>query len=486
MSLQKQAAQGVFWSAAGNWGYQVATLVVFAVLSRLLTPAEFGLVALASVFTALLKLVTEQGLADAIVQRADLEPEHLDSAFWLSIGLGAVLTAGLAAASWLIANIVNQPDIAPVLVWLAPVLGLAGLSSVQRAILSRELRFASLTLRTLASVIVGGIVGVVAALRGYGVWSLVAQLLTIEVVGVIALWTASDWRPHFRFSRRHLRDLIGFGVNVLGFRILRFFNTRIDNLIVGSVLGPTALGLYVVAYRILQLLINVTTAIIGSVAFPVLSRVQDDRPRVQNAYYKAIRLTSMIAFPAFLGLVVVAPEVTRLVFGPQWDASVPVMQVLALAGLVNSVLFVNGIVMKSLGKPSWRLAIMGLTALILTTAFTLVVSAGIIAVATAFAIISLVLAPLWMWGAHKLITLEPGRYLRQIVPPLVSSLAMAATVWGFKPVVGDLSLLWQVIALVTGGVASYGLTLWIVGRPMIKEAVALGRMSLPQRPARAR
>ena len=111
---------------------------------------------------------------------------------------------------------------------------------------------------------------------------------------------------------------------------------------VGAVLGATALGFYVVAYRLLELLISVTTAIIGTVAFPVISRIQHDLAKVQNAYYKAMRLTSAIAFPAFIGLIVVAREITRLVFGPQWDASVPVMQVLALAGLINSILFING------------------------------------------------------------------------------------------------------------------------------------------------
>jgi O-antigen/teichoic acid export membrane protein len=485
VSLRQQAARGVFWSAAGNWGYQLTTLVVVVMLSRLLTPEAFGLVALASVFTALMKLLTEQGLADALVQRRELDPEHLDTAFWMSASVGVLMSAGLVASSWLIADLVNQPDLALVIVWLAPILTFAGLSSVQRAVLTRDLRFASLTLRKLSSVFAGAIVGVTAALAGFGVWSLVAQLLTIEFVGLVALWTASDWRPHLRFSRRHLRDLFGFGASVVGFRLLRFLNTRIDNLVVGAVLGATALGFYVVAYRLLELVISVTTAIIGTVAFPVISRIQHDLAKVQNAYYKAMRLTSAIAFPAFIGLIVVAPEITRLTFGPQWDASVPVMQVLALAGLLNSILFINGIVMKSLGKPSWRLIIMALTTIVLVIAFAVVVHRGIVAVATAFAIVSFAFAPLWLLGTHKLIVLDARRYVRQMGPPLISASMMAASLVGLKPLIDDIGLFWEVALLVTAGAATYSVALWFVGRPLAKEALALVRLAIPRRAAGA-
>jgi len=485
MNLRQQAAAGVFWSAAGNWGYQIATLVVFAVLSRVLRPEEFGVVALASVFTALLKLIAEQGLADALVQRAEVTAEHFDTAFWVSLGLGTLLAAILASTSWLIADFVNEPEVGPVLTWLSLTLVFSGLSSVQRAILTREMRFASLTARTLSSDVVGGVVGVVAALLGFGVWSLVAQLITIEAVGTVALWTASTWRPRLRFSRNHIGELISFGANVVGFKLLRFFNTRIDNLMVGSILGATALGFYVVAYRLLELLINVTTAIIGAVAFPVLSRIQHDRDKVQKAYYKSIRLTSAIAFPAFLGLIVVAPEVTRLLFGNQWDPSVPVMRVLAFAGLLYSIIFVNGIVMKSLGKPSWRLSIMAITAVALVGAFWVAVQQGIVAVAMALAIVSFVLAPLWLYGAHKLITLEPRRYIRQIGPPLVSSLGMMAAVSGVKLLIDDVGLVWQVVFLVTTGVLTYFGLLWLVGRPLVREALELGRLAIPRRTAGA-
>ncbi len=482
-TLRRQAAQGVLWSAAGNWGYQFTTLGVFVLLSRLLTPEAFGVVALASVFITLTKLIAEQGMTDALVQRPELEPEHLYTAFWANVGMGSVLAVLLASTSWLVAALVNEPEVAPVLAWLSLTLILSALGSVQRAILTRDLRFASLTVRTLSSVIVGGIVGVVAALRGLGVWSLVLQILTMDAVGLIAVWGASEWRPRWRFSRRHFGELFSFSRHIMGFRFLRFFNTRIDNLMVGAVLGATALGFYVVAYRLFELMINVTTSIIGGVAFPVFSRIQDDRRRVRSAYYKSIGLTSVLAFPAFLGLFVVAPEMTRLVFGSQWQASVPVMRVLALGGVGVSILFVNGIVMKSLGKPSLRLTIMSLTAVALLVAFSIAVHWGIVAVATAFVLVTYLFAPAWLLGTRKLIGLSGARYLKQIGPPLLASVAMMVGVFGLKLLIGEVALVWRVLLLVTFGIVIYGAALWLVGRPLAREALQMIRLVFPRQAA---
>ena len=485
MSLRRQAARGVFWTAAGNWGYQLATLVVFSILANLLTPEAFGLVALASVFVALMKLVEEQGMADALVQREDLEPEHLDTAFWISVGLSVALALILTVGSALLASLVNEPDVGPILAWLSVSLILSGFSSVQRAILARELRFASLTLRTLSSVVVGGVVGVAAALAGFGVWALVAQLITLELVGVIALWTASDWRPSLRFSKSHFRELFSFGSSVLGFKLLRFADRRVDNLMVGSLLGATALGFYVVAYRLLNLIINITTSVIGSVAFPVFSRIQSDDDQVRRAYYKAVRQTSVMSFPAFLGLIAIAPEATRLFFGNQWDSSVPVMQVLAVAGLAQSILFVNGVVLKSLGRPGWRLVIMGVSVALLVGAFAIAVQWGIIAVAWALVIVTYLMAPVWLRATHRLVQLSFRKYIAQIGPPLVASGVMAGSLFALKVLVDSWLLPWRVTALVAVGMAVYVLALWLIARPMASETLSLVKLSIPRRESSA-
>ena len=481
MSLRQDAARGGLWAAVGNWGFQLSTLVIFVLLSRHLDAEDFGLVALAIVFTGLVKILGEQGLVDAIVQRPDLDDVHLDTAFWASVGLGGIFAAALAAASGFIAELLNEPDLGPVLATLSIVLFISTFSAVQRAILQRKLAISSLTLRRLSAVTVGGIAGVVAAIAGLGVWSLVIQSLVAEVVGAIALWTVSDWRPGLHFSRSRFNQLLGFGISVVGFRILRFVRLRSDNLLIGAFLGAAALGFYSVAYRLLRLVINMTTSVVGMVAFPVFSRIQTEPERIKSAYYKAIGLTTLIVLPAFVGLAALAPEVTRLVFGDKWSESVPVMRVLALAGMLESVNFVNGVVMKSLGKPSWRLAIVTVEAAVSIVAFAIALQWGIVAVAGAVVVVGYLMAPVSFAATNKLIGLELRRWIESVVIPLGASIAMLLMIFGLKPLVADMVLGAQVALLAAIGGIGYIGSLWIFGRTVAKEAIEMARLAIRRR-----
>lgn len=481
MNLHRAAARGVLWAAIGNWGYQITTLIVFSVLARLLRPEDFGLVALAAVFTALMRILAQQGLVDAIVQRPEVEDEDLDTTFWASLALGILFTALIAAGSGTIGQVLGQPALAPVIAYLSLGLLISSLGSVPRAVLARRLEFRSLSLRLLISVVVGGGAGVAAALSGMGVWSLVVQSVVTELTAVFALWVFSQWRPRFRFSWARLHRLLAFGIHVVGFRVLLFFRTRSDNLLVGSFLGTAALGFYSVAYRLLQLMTNATTAVVGVVAFPVFSRIQGEQELIRAAYYKAIRLTSLVSFPAFVGMAVLAPELTRLAFGDNWGPSVPVMRVLALTGLLQSVTFVNGVVMKAMGKPSWRLGIVALEAVASLVGFAIAVRWGIVAVAASLGIVSYALAPVSLFATNKLIGLRARRCVRSILAPVGASIWMAALLLVARLVVPDLGLFWRTIFLVATGVMSYACYVWLFARPVMREAIESSALALRSR-----
>lgn len=481
MSLPRDAAQGVFWSAIGSWGYQLFALIIFAILARLLSVESFGLVALAAVFVAFIKVVAEQGMADAIVQRAELDKEHLDTAFWASVALGGLASGIIAAGSAGIAAVMDERAIGPVLAWLSVGLLISSLGSVPKAILNRRLAFSSLTLRSLLSIGVGGAAGIAAAFVGLEVWSLVVQNLVTELTAVASLWTVTSWRPRFRFSWEHFKELTAFGANVVGFRVLLFLKRRSDSLLVGSFLGVVALGFYTVAQRLLQVLITSTTSIVGTVAFPVFSRIQEDIGRVQNGYYKAIRHTSLIAFPAFLGLIVIAPEATELVFGEKWDRSIPVMRVLALSGLLESVTLINGTVMKALGKPSWRLRIVAIEAVTSIVAFIVAVRWGIVAVATALVIANYATAPIYFTATSRLIHLEAKRFINSLLAPGAATLIMMLALALLKTATIGLGLTVEVIVLISTGIMIYVVVLWFFARPVALEAIDLARLALPSR-----
>ncbi|HEX7022670.1 MAG TPA: lipopolysaccharide biosynthesis protein, partial [Trueperaceae bacterium] len=357
MTLKEKTLRGLAWTGIQNWGSRALTFVVFLLLARLLTPEDFGVVALATVFIAFAQVFVDQGFAEALIQREDLEPGHLDTAFWANLGLGVLLSALSFVAAPLVATLFDEPKLIAVVRWLSLLFVLRALAGVQAAILTRDFDFRALAFRRLMGVMAGGVLGVVMAVMGFGVWSLVGQQLCGALVEAGVLWWASDWAPGWGLGREYFKDLFSFGINITGTNLLNFANRRSDDLLIGYFLGPVALGYYTVAYRLLLILTDLLANTINQVALPAFARLQKEPKRLLDAFYKATNLASLVAFPCFVGLAVLAPELTRGVFGEKWLPSVPVMQVLALIGILHSVFNLNAPLMVAVGKPSWRLGV---------------------------------------------------------------------------------------------------------------------------------
>lgn len=483
MSLREQAVKGVFWSIIQKWGREALSFVTFVILSRLLAPEAFGLVALATAFTVLGELFLDQGFGAALVQRADLEQEHLNTAFWIALLAGTLLTVGGVAGSGLVADFFGEPRLAPVLQWLALNFVLGALSSTQIAILQRNMAFKSLAARSLVATAIGGVVGVTMAFLGFGVWSLVVQNLANGVAGVIVLWQASDWRPRFAFSKRHYQDLFGFGLSIMGNDILRVLARRADDFLIGYFLGPTLLGYYTVGYRLLLVTMRVVTGITNAVAFPAFARLQKNPERILRAFYKVTQYTSLLAFPIFFGLAALAPELVPALFGETWTPSIPVMQVLALIGILQSVLFFNGSVIKAAGKPAWQLWIMLLNTMCSVLGFLLAVRWGIVAVAASFVIVGYLLAPVSYLAVRRLIQVDFGTYLSQFAPPLVASLLMVAVMIGLKYGLSGhaINLYLQLVLYLLGGGLTYLLVIVVTARPLSRQMLELASLVLPRR-----
>jgi O-antigen/teichoic acid export membrane protein len=445
MSIKQKAIQGVIWSAIQNWGSQAGSLVVFFVLARLLSPDTFGLVALANVFVVFMQIFLHQGFAQALIQRQQLDPEHLDTAFWTNVGIGCLLAiVGLTGAEH-IAGWFNQPQLTPILRVLSLVFIVNSLNDVQQAVLERQFAFKSVAIRSLLAVVISGGVGIGMAIAGFGVWSLVGQQLIYETVAVAVLWGASDWRPGWRFSLAHFQDLFSFGVNILGSNFLNYINTRADDFLIGYFLGPTALGYYAIAYRVLTVMTQLLVSTIAQVALPTFSRLQEDLEKFRRAFYTATQLTSFVAFPTFLGMAVMARELVLVLFGEQWLPSVPVMQVLALAGILRSVTFAKGSVFMALGKPGWQFRLSLLNAVLNITGFLIAVRWGILAVAASYVIRAYSVFPLGQWLLSKLTQIRLSVYLRQFIAPLLASGVMVAIMlavkYWFTPILNPLLLL---------------------------------------------
>jgi O-antigen/teichoic acid export membrane protein len=476
MNLREKAINGVLWSATQTWGVRVISFLVMIALARLVAPEAFGLVAYATVFIAFAQIFVDQGFSDAIVQFPQLSREHLDTAFWVSALFGGFLSIISIFASNAIASFFREPHLVPVIQWLAPIFFLSAMSSVQQAILRRELSFKSLTVRSLTANLISGVIAVIMALRGYGVWSLVAKLLVSAFVNMVMLWQVSDWRPSFRLSIKRFRELFLFGINILGGNFVDFISVHSDDFLIGYFLGPVALGYYTLAYNLLIVTTDLLISVPNAVAFPLLSSLQADSASVRRAFSQVLLLQSVVAYPIFLGIVALSSELIVQLYGLAWIASIPVLQLLMLIGVVRSAMYIYSSVFRAAGKPSWRFWIYLLTAIMNVIGFVLVVHLGIVAVAASYVLVSYLLMPLYFFMIRNLIGVSIRSHLSQYGPAVVSSLVMFAIVYAVKLLVGEqimLPIRLSILALT--GAVTYLLTLRLIYLPTYKQMIEVAR-----------
>jgi len=475
--IKTKSLQAVGWSALSGWSGQIIGLIVFASLARLLDPADFGMVAMATIFIQFIQLFVNQGMVMALVQRQDLQPAHLDSAFWTTFIAGLVFTVCCVLFSDEFAQTVKMPDIAPVISALSLILVIKSLASVQQAILERELQYKSIAIATFSGVLAGGLVGVSMAFWGFGVWSLVGQQVVMAAVQVVIIWRIGKWRPSLRFSFSHFKDLFSYGVNVIGINFTEFINRQADNFLVGYFLGPVALGYYTLAYKLFQTVTSLLTGVTSKVAFSSFSALQKQLDRMREAFYLVTEMTSVFSFPIFIGLAVLAPQVIPLLFGADWEKAVPVIQVLALVGILESVYYFNANVIMAMGKPSWRLKVNILNAIVNLIAFSIAVRWGIVAVAAAYVIRAYLLSPLPLYLVKKLIDIEFLTYLKKLTPQLISGIFMAVALVYLRSAFDEsaLPLAALTAVLILGGVVAYGSAMFFVSPDLPKRFLDLGR-----------
>ena len=465
--LERRAVKGVLWTVLQSLGGRGLSLAVFVILARLLTPADFGLVAMAGVFIALMEVLVGQGLTAAITQREVLDPEHKSTAFWTNIALSALMGAALWASAGWVAKLYGAPDLAPVVRWLSAILPLRAMVAVPAGLLQRRLEFRLLAVRSILGALVGGVAGVAAAFAGWGVYALVAQQLLGGLAEVLAVWGAAAWWPRLVFSMRHLRELLGFSLHLVGASLLDFLNRRSDDFLIGLVLGEVVLGYYAVAYRILRVMTQVLAKPGTIVAFSAFSRLQGQPDRMREAFYRSTQAASVVATPAFIGLSVVAPTAVPLILGDQFTASGTVLQVLALIGVVHAVSYYNFAVYVGIGRPDIRLKLLAVHTAVNVLAFFVAVRWGIVAVAAAYVIRAYVLVPLDLFALRRLIGVSPGRYFGNLAPAVLSSLVMAVAI----VVVQRLPLppVQVLLVSIAVGVAVYSAALYLMAPSLVRE-----------------
>jgi PST family polysaccharide transporter len=350
----------MFWTFSGTGVQGVVQLLAIMALGRLLTPAEFGLMGAAAVVIAFSQVVSQVGVGPAMIQRRELQPEHVRVSVTLSLTLGLLLGAIVWFGARDIAAFYRIPELEPVLRGVSFLFPLDGLNTVAKSLLMRDLRFRLFVALEVGSYIVGfALVGVLLAWYGYGVWALVIANLAQVTLRTIAMYVATRHPLRPSLDLRASRDLLSFGFGHSIAQIGTVLSQQGDNLVVGRWLGPAALGVYGRAYSLMVMPASTFGRIVNRVLFPVMSQVQGERGRLANAYERSVAIVASVALPISAYLWVVAPEFIPVILGPAWTEVVVPFRLFTIGLLFRMSSKISDACTKAAGKVYIRAVLQG-------------------------------------------------------------------------------------------------------------------------------
>ena len=349
-SLRENTVSGVGWGIVGRLGQQVVGFLSSVALARLLLPADFGLLAIATSFSGFAVLLVEAGLGDAIIQRRALADSHLNTVFFLSVVLGLTVALIFWSAAPSLAGFYASPVLSPICRVLALGFILGSVGTVPRALLRRRLEFSLLALIDIVTTCVGAVVGIAMAVSGAGIWSLVASSLIGTTVASMILWAGCYWRPQAVVHWQSVREVWRFSRGLVGFNVVNYWARNFDNLLIGWMLGAAALGVYARAYFLMLLPIYQVTGVIATAMLPALASIQEDRPRVKAVFLRSLGAIGLISAPVVIGLFVVADTLIPALYGDNWRGVVPVLRILCVASLLQSICNPIGWIYTSQGR----------------------------------------------------------------------------------------------------------------------------------------
>lgn len=346
----KLARRGVAWSFVREGVTELITLPSALIMARLLTPFDFGITASAAFFITLATRLTNVGFNLALVRIKHLRPEHSSSVFVVVLALGIAAYAILASTGSLMAAFFHAPQIAEVMPVAALGFLITPFGSVPAAMMARQMQFRHTTLCDWISNLVQAISGLSLALAGYGFWSLVYGQLAGDVAGTTAKLVLSRWRPSLRFSWTALKELFSFGAGVFAKRLLDYSASNLDNLIVGRMLGISALGFYDKGFMTVRRVIARLNTGGPIVSFRVLSLIYEDPERFRSAYRRVVLAASLLSIPALLGLAALGPDLIPVAYGDRWDATIVPFQILCVSGIFKVLTAYAGSAVQAMGR----------------------------------------------------------------------------------------------------------------------------------------
>ena len=459
-TLKEKTARGLFWGAINNGAQQVLVLVFGIVLGRLLSPSEYGMVGMLTIFTLIGNSLQESGFRAALVNVKDIRHEDYNAVFWCSLFIGIATYGILFCCAPLIAAFFDKPGfdsdkLIPLSRYCFFAIPIASLGTAQGAYLFRNLKVRQQALGGIIAHIVSGCLGITLAFNGFSYWGIATQSLTYLIVVTLCSWYFSQWRPTFHIDLRPIKPLFAFSSKLLITNIANQLNNNFLSIILGKFFTIQSVGNYNQANKWNSTGHQFITGMLNSVAQPVLSTARDERERETRIFRKILRFAAFIAFPAMFGLSIVTEELILITVGDKWAGSIPLMQILCLGGafVPIAMLFSNLII--SQGRSNiymWN--IISQLLLQLVAVLSIIYFGGSLYIMV-FVYVCVNIGWLFVWQsfARRFIDLSIPVLMRDLFPFILSAIVACAVGWGVAKWIGGYhNITFAIKIIVTAGV----------------------------------
>jgi lipopolysaccharide exporter len=450
------------------------------VLARLLTPNDFGVVAVALVLTALIDQFKDFGMGAAIIQRPTVDRILLNSVFYLNVAIGIFAAGGMLLFAEPLAEAIGNRSASTVIRAYAGITIVTALGLVHQSVLSRRMQFRKLAWVTAVPAVITASTSLIAAVAGMGYWALVLGAAVGAIAGTVMLWGSDKWRPTREVSFSSLASIWGFSWHAFMSNVLYCVWTQMDKVIVSRGVGPAALGIYTMGQRVVSTPLSAISSVIDRVTFSAFSRRQDENAALRSGFTRSSAVIALITFPVMAGAAALATPMVAVVFGPKWSDLAPVIQVLAPVGAVQSVTFNCGQILLAKGRADWtyRWGILHLIVLlVLEITF---VRWGVVGVTLGYATGIVLITPFSLLLAFHFIEMRLRDYFASLFPYIWMTAGMTISVvlisWWCRTVGG--SYLAELTGGVTTGIIVYGVLLLLVRPPALVDATKALRGSM--------
>ena len=378
-----------------------------------------------------------------------------------------------------IANFFQESRLTPILKMLSLTFFIASISILHQTILERNLEFKKLSKAEIISTLCGSIVGVLMAIQGFGVWSLVYQSLIIMLMTTILLWFFNTWKPKMIFNWADLKPVISYSLNYTGFRTINYFERNADYILIGRFLGVENLGYYTLAYKLMLYPLQTISSVIGRVMFPAYSQIQDNDAKFRHTYLQVVASIAIITFPIMIGLMIISKPFILTVFGLQWKPVIILLIILAPVGLVQSISTTTGEIFTAKGRTDWLLRLSIVSGLFIVLSFIIGLQWGLLGVAAAYTIADFLLLYPILAIPFRLINLRVRNLFHVLWQPFLSSVLMFILLFLIMHLLPkDISIGLTLGLFVPIGIITYLAASWMFNRNQILKILGFIRVSV--------